>query len=395
MGARVTYLKLELKRAFLRLPQMLLGAAALVAFMGAAVLLASGALYGSQAAGRIAVGVLLPERDAVARQAVSMISSLESVKSLCDFSYPERDEAMEALEQGELYAVLEVPDGFVEDIINGTNTPVRIYFKGKESVESQIFKELSEAGAATLGASQAGIYAGDELLVSLGISERIPLLEEDLNRIFLRYSLPRMDYFRKHVVSAAGDVETPVFYGISMAVLFLLFGAIPVSGYLMPPERVMQQKLSLLGVGPVMMLAARCIGLTLLLFAVAFPVCVAAGCFGLLSQSFLSAGTLLFVCMGASCFVVFVYQAAGSLLGGVMLLFLAVTAMHFGSGGFLPLVFLPRAFRTLAPFLPSHILMEGMKMIVTESFEPLVFGKLLALAACGFAAGLLAERRTR
>ncbi|MCI8454174.1 MAG: ABC transporter permease [Lachnospiraceae bacterium] len=395
MGASVTYLKLELKRAFLRLPQMLLGAAALIVFMGAAVLVASGALYGSRAAGRIAVGVLLPEGDALARQAVSMISSLESVKSLCDFSYPERDEAMKALEQGELYAVLEVPDGFVEDIINGTNTPVRIYFKGEASVESQIFKELSEAGAATLGASQAGIYAGDELLMALGLSERIPVLEDDLNRIFLRYSLPRMDYFRKHTVSAAGDVEPPVFYGVSMAVLFLLFGAIPVSGYLMPPGRVMQQKLSLLGVGRTVILAARCIGLTALFFAVTLFACMAACGFGLLAQSFLSVGTLLLICAAAACFVVFIYQAAGSLLGGVMLLFLSVTAMHFVSGGFLPLVFLPRAFGALAPFLPSYILMEGMKMIVTESFEPLVFGKLVALAVCGFVAGLLAGRRIR
>lgn len=86
------------------------------------------------------------------------------------------------------------------------------------------------------------------------------------------------------------------------------------------------------------------------------------------------------VCLGAASLVVFLYQAAGSLMGGVMLLFLAVTAMHFLSGGFLPLVFLPTTFRAAAPFLPTYVLMEGMKLVVTSSFSLAVFIKLAVLA---------------
>ena len=57
-------------------------------------------------------------------------------------------------------------------------------------------------------------------------------LETDLNRIYMGYSLPRMDYFKNVRVSATGDVDTIHFYGISTAVLFLLLCAIPVSAYL-------------------------------------------------------------------------------------------------------------------------------------------------------------------
>ena len=93
--------------------------------------------------------------------------------------------------------------------------------------------------------------------------------------------------------------------------------------------------------------------------------------------------------------IVFLYQAAGSLMGGVMLLFLTVTAMHFMAGGFLPLVFLPVSIRAAAPFLPSYIFMEGMKMTVTSVMDPGVFVRLAAVMAVCFLLSLWVEEGRR
>ena len=41
--------------------------------------------------------------------------------------------------------------------MNGTNTPVTVVLKDQSQVESGIFEELTQAGAKTLGAAQAGI----------------------------------------------------------------------------------------------------------------------------------------------------------------------------------------------------------------------------------------------
>lgn len=133
-------------------------------FQGCGALLAGKALYGGQAAGRITVGVALPENDILAKQVTSMLSSLESVKSICDLSYMSREECLEGMENGELLAALLVPEGFVQDIMSGVNTPVPVLLPENAGVESRIFKELADAGAQTLSAAQAGIYAGDEVL---------------------------------------------------------------------------------------------------------------------------------------------------------------------------------------------------------------------------------------
>jgi len=391
MSARLVYLKLELKRACKKLPHIIAGAIVLLLLAVTVAFLSSNMLYGKQVSGRITVGVVLPEGDAVAKKAVAMVSSLESVKSICDFEYMDREEGVARLRAGKLFGVMEVPEGFVQDIMNGTNTPVRIILPEGAGLESRIFKELTDAGSRTLGASQAGIYAGDELCVLEGMTDSIPRLEADLNRIFMGYSLPRMDYFRNVRVTATGDVDTYHFYGISAFVLFLLLCAIPVSAYLSPASRTMRQKLSLIGVGNATVIGARILGLGLLMGVTALLALAAAWGLGWITWSLPGILSVAAVCVAASSMVVFLYQAAGSLMGGVMLLFLAVTAMHFLAGGFLPLVFLPASLRTAAAFLPTYIFMEGVKMAVTSAFSIAVFCKLAAVAAVCFLLSLWVE----
>ena len=42
----------------------------------------------------------------------------------------DKEEGVRKLKDGQLYAVMEVPEGFVQDIMNGTNTLCGSYFPG-------------------------------------------------------------------------------------------------------------------------------------------------------------------------------------------------------------------------------------------------------------------------
>ena len=365
MKIRLFYLKLELKRALKCLPLMAAGAAVLMFFMGAAALLAGKALYGGQAAGRITVGVALPENDILAKQVTSMLSSLESVKSICDLSYMSREECLEGMENGELLAALLVPEGFVQDIMSGVNTPVSVL--------------LPE----TLSAAQAGIYAGDEVLDQFHCSEARAQLERDLNRLYLEYSLPRGELFRKTAVSASGDVKPVVFYAISLFILALMLSAIPVSGFLQPLDPVLRRQLLLAGVGPVSMILSRILGLALLYMILLLSASSAAVLTGAIPFSSALPAALLLLSVSAASLAVCAFQAAGNRMGGVLFLFLGATALHFFSGGILPLVFLPSAFQKAAPFLPPYIFIETVKMAVTAHWEPWIFAALPAVFLAG------------
>lgn len=157
----------------------------MLALAAAAALGASRVLYADSVTGRVAVGVSLPEEDALAKQVMKMVSSLDSVESVCDFQYMDRESCLQKLEAGELYAVLDIPEGFVEDIINGTNTPVKVWLTKNPGIEGKLFRELADGGALTLSASQSGIYAGNELYRMLGLDQSIGEMEEELNRRYL------------------------------------------------------------------------------------------------------------------------------------------------------------------------------------------------------------------
>ena len=216
MQMHLVYLKLEIKRAWKRFWQFCAGAAALLVLAGAAALMAGRLLYDGQAVGRVAVGVFLPQEDALedqtiknlGEQVMKMVTSLESVGSVCDFQRMDRETCLEKLEEGSLYAVLDIPERFVEDIISGANTPVKVWLREDTGAEGALFKEVADAGALILSAGQAGIYAGGELFYGLGIQEAVKQMEVDLNWRYMDYSLGRTKYFRHMRVQAAEDVST-------------------------------------------------------------------------------------------------------------------------------------------------------------------------------------------
>lgn len=395
MARHLIFWKLEWKRAYHRLPQMFAGAAVLLFLAASAAFLASRLLYGDAAAGRITVGVVRPEGDLLSEKAVSMAGSLDSVSSMCDFLYFDREEAAKRLKSGELFAVMEIPDQMVEGIMDGTNPPVRVLLPARAGVESKIFQELTEAGAEILGSAQAGIYAGGELCRIYGLETSVPQMEQELNRLFLRCSLPREDYFRYYQVSAAGDTDLLTFYGISAYVLFLMMASIPVSGYLLPWKKVMKQKLRMAGIRGGERAAARAVclgGLYLAVTAALAAVLAAAGHWNINPLTLCKAAAeAVFVCLAAASFVSLLYQLAGTIPGGIMLLFLTATAEHFLAGGFLPMVFLPASVQGIAPALPSSVLMEGVRAIVTGSYEWAVFGKLCLMTAAGICLGAVLE----
>ena len=92
MRTYMIYLLLTGKRLLRQLPCFLAGLAVMVLLVGMAAFSASKVLYGETSLKKIEVGVVLPEDDALSEKITKMIASLDSVESLCDFSYLEHDE---------------------------------------------------------------------------------------------------------------------------------------------------------------------------------------------------------------------------------------------------------------------------------------------------------------
>ena len=86
--------------------------------------------------------------------------------------------------------------------------------------------------------------------------------------IFLKYAMNREALFRKKTVSAAGNVSTAVFYGISGIVFLMILTGIPAAPFLAPQTEALEQGLRRIGIRRWYPLFCKCLCMTLLLMAV-------------------------------------------------------------------------------------------------------------------------------
>lgn len=356
-----TYFQLELKRAFKSIPYFFAGAIVLVLLVGTIAFSASKLLYGQQAVAKIRVGVVLPQDDKLAAKALSLVSSLDSVESLCEFSYVGEKEGEALLKRGDIFALMVLPQGLLQGIMDGTNVPVKVIFPEHAGLESSVFRELTDAGASILKTAQAAIYGTDEFLDSHQMSDLIPQAERDLNSNYLEYALTREDDFDTERVSAVGDVPVTAYYGISASVLILLLLGIPAAPLVRPYSTVMEQKLTLFGIGKMKRTAVRTLTLAsvfLLVTVIPLVLCMVKGWLRAGVGSFF---IWLLVCLAAAGWILFLYELCGSMTAGILLLFFTTVFMVFLAGGIVPEAFLPEAAAGLGRFMPAKFLMDGVK----------------------------------
>lgn len=383
MRTFLVYLKLELKRALKSAPYFLAGTAVLAVLVGLIAFAAGRVLYSERAVGNIQVGVVLPQQDPASEKLISMVSSLESVSSLCEFSYVDEKEGREQMRQGKLYALMLLPEGLLRGIMDGTNTPVTIVFPENAGLEAVVFRELADAGTQILKTAQAAVYAADELCSRMGRETQIPSAEADINSMYLKYALNRSVYFRTEEVSAVGEVGTAAFYGISASVMVLLLLGIPAAGFLKPYSEIMERKLFLIGLSRTKRLIARAVCLWL-----AFAAVTAAPFFLCFGMGFMESGGFsipvwLMVCMAAAMWTILIYELARNAFAGICALFLTAAASVFMAGGLIPSVFLPGAVQRAGSVTPAAILMDAVQWMVSGGEAFPVF-RLTALGAAAF-----------
>lgn len=359
------YLQLEMKRTMKNIPYILAGVIVLVVLAGTIAFSASGLLYGDTQVSRIEVAVVTPEEDLLAAKVLDMIESLDSVNSLCKFTYLDEKAALAGLNAGEYFALLTIPDGLVEGIMDGSNVPVVVTFPQHARLEAAVFRELTEAGTSILGTAQAGIYAADRYLYDNGLAVFVPDSEKDLNRIFLSYALDREIYFRKEIVHAGGDVGIAAHFVIAATTLVLFLTGIPAAPLMRTNAPSLQQKLAMAGVGTGLQILIRgiCMGAVLCLLAVV-PFLLIAGQ-GYVKVSMLNLGLLAAACAVVALWILLCYELCRSSEAAILTLFGTTVVMMFLSGGIVPSVFLPETIREIGGYLPTTFVMELLKRMVT------------------------------
>lgn len=106
----------------------------------------------------ITLAITSPEGDDTSRLIERYMSGMEDIQSYCKVQAMEEEEALDALKEGRVSAVLALPEDFVQGVRQGTNPAVRVIVGGEQPLESLLILWVGQSAADMLSAAQAGVY---------------------------------------------------------------------------------------------------------------------------------------------------------------------------------------------------------------------------------------------
>lgn len=352
---RRALLKTELKSALKAARGLLIGAIVLMTIIGTVAFCAQKILYGDQVVAKINIGMVTEGESYILNMALNLLERSESVKNNCQFIYLDKAEAMTQLEEGRLSAVMLVPETMADDIISGKNTPVQVIFGRDNTVEAEVLQLLTQAGARTLSAAQAGIYTVYDLYTPQKLEQYLPEAELSLNQSFLIYALNRSHLFSVQKTSATGALSVRQYYEVSALVLFLFLFGMCCGGFIRRNNQALSRCLVAKGIGRMFqmithMLAAALIYLVLLALA-------GGGLFWFEGIHLYYVVAFLPVAVVVAAIMVLLYELAPTQSAGMLLIFVLSLVMMAASGGLVPLGFLPEGLRYIGKMLPTYWMM--------------------------------------
>lgn len=311
---------------------------------GAEYLLSRGAEVG-----RITLAVTAPAGDGTPERLAAWMAGMEDIAEYCQVKAMGEAQALAALEQGDVTAVLALPENFIHGVMYGDNPDLRLIVAGDRPLESLLLLWVGQGGCDILSAAQSGIYAVLDLYRE--VQPQSPAYNQALADINLRYmalTLNRADFFSLEPVPPTGTLPAALHYALSLLAYFGLAAA-PLTmdlysgGWLRAQDRLRAVGRSCA--------AGFCSAL-----AASVPVWLLLLLPGLLAAGRPAPGPLLaaalLTALFCALFSALCCLAAGSAAGAGALSFAFALAALVLAGGIVPPVLLPRALQTLGWLSP-------------------------------------------
>ncbi len=337
----------------------------------------------------IRLAVTAPEGDPIPELLEQYMVKMRDISRYCSFHAMDKETAVEALARGEVEAVLELPEDFVDGILYGTNPDVNVIVDGERPLEALLTLWVGQSAADLLGAVQSGVY---EVLDAYDLAPVEGLDKDDvvmgINLCYIDWTLNRQNIFKVQTLKATGTLPVELHYSLSLSV-WLCLSLAPLFFPVYETRRLQARKrLYSLGLGSGSSWLSDLAACTVIML----PVCLLSSV-----TAFGSNWTGLVVYSGIMALLCGLFGSLCCLLTGSAarcggLAFLVPLLGLFVSGGILPPVMLPQSVRKLEVLSP----VTWLRSLAAGSlgYEQESYGLYVAVAAVGMAvAGWLLYRR--
>lgn len=362
----------EYKRAALRLPAALGRAVILLGLVGMIAFCAQKMRLASSDREPVQIGYAAEESPLI-RMAVSYVENMEAVKGLCRFVPVAEEEGKTLLAEGELAALLVLPENMIEGILSGSNEPAGLYLAENPSPTGLVFEELANAATGLLAVAQAEIYAAHALTEYFQVEPYgLEQMYQELDTFNLGIVTEREQFFRFRQLSETGNTGFAVYYAGAFFTVYLLVAGMFLGGLL---KRDGEEMLLLQKRGGISY-AAQFLGrsvitagcLLLLLFVTGF-LWLSGGIREAVRISWSLQGMLLVVlavfCVAS--WLQLIYLLAESARSAILPAGFAAVFMCYISGCFVPSAILPQVVNRLAVVMPTTYIKAAFTAVFSGS----------------------------
>ena len=355
----------------------------------------SAIMQNAQVFQKVNIGIAIPEGESISRLATQYISSMDSVRSVCDFYYLDEQESVEQLKQGTLQAVVVLPEGFYHDVQVGINPPAQIYFPKDAAQNTQVFEELVTAGVSFLQTAEAGVYAALDTASYYGVELQGAGLGNTIAYLFAHQMLKRDSVYSARMLSTMGNLSVAEYYYAAGLVILLMMCGIQFGFLYGKRNRSVEDKLKIRGVGSIRQSVVKILVMTEFLYVTGLLYYFAGiGVAGWTKTYFVFyQGTtwyaLLLLCLGIAIYFHVLYELSGSSSQAAVFVFAVNVITIIGAGVLIPEAYQGKEIAGISRFLPMkywNVYAAGMLEgeISKESVAGTVFFLLMGMAAGGF-----------
>lgn len=318
----------------------------------------SAIMQNAQVFQKVNIGIAIPEGESISRLATQYISSMDSVRSVCDFYYLDEQESVEQLKQGTLQAVVVLPEGFYHDVQVGINPPAQIYFPKDAAQNTQVFEELVTAGVSFLQTAEAGVYAALDTASYYGVELQGAGLGNTIAYLFAHQMLKRDSVYSARMLSTMGNLSVAEYYYAAGLVILLMMCGIQFGFLYGKRNRSVEDKLKIRGVGSIRQSVVKILVMTEFLYVTGLLYYFAGiGVAGWTKTYFVFyQGTtwyaLLLLCLGIAIYFHVLYELSGSSSQAAVFVFAVNVITIIGAGVLIPEAYQGKEIAGISHFLP-------------------------------------------
>lgn len=171
----------------------------------------------------VTLAVTAPEGDGGPAMAEAYLGGMEDVAQYCRIAAMDLEQALDALEEGEVTAVLCLPEHFVQGVMEGENPDLRLIVSGDRPLESLLLLWVGQSASDILASFQSGVYAVLDLYRESpppGLTWEQAVF--DINYRYIALAMDRAEFFRLREVSATQALPVSLHYSLSLLAYFAL-----------------------------------------------------------------------------------------------------------------------------------------------------------------------------